>query len=320
MPRPSTCSTRPCCSRVATSRNAVLLWTSRARCDLGDAGLAGAGQDLQDPQGPVDRLHAAGGLRGRVAHGATVDLLTQPRQRPAVDGMIRSDGALERARATTMEGARPMQARYASQCAACAKRIEPGGRDRCARPTGRRGCTLRCASGSGARRRSAEAAGDEGRRRSAPPTRCRPAPPRCSPTARAAATPVRAAGRGRCPDGPQGSVTTRRRPTSGWRSGRPTRRSVRSRDAGGGQRLDVRRELLQELLVDRLARPRLGELRQEAGGQPRPVGAADRPGRGARRRHLPLGQGPLRPPDERPGRPARRGGQPPASERCVTGP
>ena len=46
------CSTRRCASRVATSRNAVLLWTPSSRGDLGDAGLAVAGQHLEDGRAP----------------------------------------------------------------------------------------------------------------------------------------------------------------------------------------------------------------------------------------------------------------------------
>ena len=48
--------------------------------------------------------------------------------------------------------------------------------------------------------------------------------------------------------------------------------------------------------------------RPQAGGQPRSVGAADHAGERARRRDLPVGEGPLRRRDERPGRPARRRG------------
>ena len=46
--------------------------------------------------------------------------------------------------------------------------------------------------------------------------------------------------------------------------------------APGGQRLDVRRQLLPRPLVGGLARPRLADVREEAGRQPRPVGAAGR--------------------------------------------
>jgi hypothetical protein len=57
------------------------------RCgDLGDPRLAGAGEDLEDLQRPVDGLDADGRLGDRVAHGATVDLLTQRRQDSAEVG------------------------------------------------------------------------------------------------------------------------------------------------------------------------------------------------------------------------------------------
>ena len=45
-------------SSVATSRNAVLLCTPELGGDLGDPGLAGAGQHLEDGQRPVDGLDA----------------------------------------------------------------------------------------------------------------------------------------------------------------------------------------------------------------------------------------------------------------------
>ena len=44
----------------------------------------------------------------------------------------------------------------------------------------------------------------------------------------------------------------------------------------GRQRLDLRRQLLPRRLVEGWLKPRLGEQREEAGGQPRPVGAARR--------------------------------------------
>ena len=71
----------------------------------------------------------------------------------------------------------------------------------------------------------------------------------------------------------------------------------------GGERLDLRRQVLHRPLVAGLAAPELEELAEQAGGQPRPVGAADR-ARASRRvaGHLPLGQGPLGRPLERPGR------------------
>ena len=176
------------------------------------------------------------------------------------------------------------------RCAGCPVRIEPG-EEIVRSADGSAWVHAACAASPGAA---------EGR------ASCRPAPPRCSPTARAGATPGPGGWAWAVQDGPQGSGP---RPGDDQPAdGGPgcLRGDPRSpRPAGGGERLDVRRELLQELLVDRLARPRLGELREEAGGQPRPVGAADRPGRGAGRRDLPLGQGPLGTPDERPRRPAR---------------
>ena len=60
------------------------------RRDLGDAALAGAREDLEDGQGPVDRLDPGGGLDGSVAHGATVDLRTQ-RGKDADAGEVRDE-------------------------------------------------------------------------------------------------------------------------------------------------------------------------------------------------------------------------------------
>ena len=51
----------------------------------------------------------------------------------------------------------------------------------------------------------------------------------------------------------------------------------------GGERLDLRRQLLQGPLVAGLAAAELAELAEQAGGQPRPVGAAARARAGARR-------------------------------------
>ena len=56
LPRSSFCSTMPCCSSVATSRNAVLLWTPALAGDLGDTGLAEPREEREDGQRPVDGL------------------------------------------------------------------------------------------------------------------------------------------------------------------------------------------------------------------------------------------------------------------------
>ena len=62
---------------------------------------------------------------------------------------------------------------------------------------------------------------------------------------------------------------------------RPPGRDVARRPARGRQRLDLRRQLLPRPLVGGMGGPGLGQLGQEAGGQPRSLGAADRrlPGR-----------------------------------------
>ena len=99
--------------------------------------------------------------------------------------------------------------------------------------------------------------------------------------------------------------------------------TVARRPARGGQRLDLCRQLLPRPVVGGMAGPGLGQPRQEAGGQPRSLGAADRrlPGR-PRTGHVPLGEGPRDRPHERPGRPpGRRGGRPPRSgARAPAGP
>jgi hypothetical protein len=124
-----------------------------------------------------------------------------------------------------------------------------------------------------------------------------------TPTVPAAGTPGPAAGRGcgptaRGPAAPSGTP-----PTSAWRSPPPSRRCGPDRTDRGGLGLDLRRELLPGPMVGGLAAPGLDELEEGAGRQPRPVGAVHRPGAPARRRHLPLGEGPRRRPDERHRRP-----------------
>ena len=62
----------------------------------------------------------------------------------------------------------------------------------------------------------------------------------------------------------------------------------------GGERFDLCRELFQGPLVAGLAAEELAQLGEQAGGQPGPVGAADRAGAGfGGHRHLPVGQGAL---------------------------
>ncbi len=161
------------------------------RRDLGDAGLAGAGEDLEDPQRPVDRLDPAGRLRGRRCSWRNRRLHSATRLGPGLArDQMRSYHAMSRT------------------CRGVHRRRLPG------QPgSGRMGL-------GGARR--------------APGLGSRP-------------------GHDQPADGGPGRLRGGRRAPG---------------SAGGGERLDVRRELLQELVVDRLACPRLAEQRQEAGGQP----------------------------------------------------
>ena len=62
-----------------------------------------------------------------------------------------------------------------------------------------------------------------------------------------------------------------------------------------------------DALVAWLAVARVADVPEEAGRQPRPLGAAGRAGQRPRRRDVPVGERAFRRPDERPGRPARRG-------------
>ena len=116
-----------------------------------------------------------------------------------------------------------------------------------------------------------------------------------------------------------GPVGRRRRaphhqPADGGPGGHPGARGAR-RAGPRGQRLDLCRELLPPEVVRRLEAPGLAQLPGQAGGEPRPVGAAVRPGpRPGPAGHVRLGQGPLGRPDERRGRrPGHRGGGPPGS-------
>ena len=148
-------------------------------------------------------------------------------------------------------------------------------------------------------------------------SRSRPARPRSTPTARARRTPVPAAGPGRSPTAGRasGGASGDHEPAHGDPGRARGGPRARRQPAGRGERLDVRRELLPRRVVARLARPWVAHVGQAAGGQPRPLGAAGRSGRAARRRDVPLGQGPLRRRDERPRRPARRGRRPPEQQR-----
>ena len=137
----------------------------------------------------------------------------------------------------------------------------------------------------------------------------------CTPTAPAAGTRARAAGRGPCPTAPFASGaeahTTNQRMeiTAALEAVQAHRRPARGRE-----RLDLRRELLPRPVVGGLAASGAGR-----NSQTKPVANRDlwEPfidlvlERG--RRRVPLGQGPRRRPDERPGRPAGgRGGRDPA--------
>ena len=104
------------------------------------------------------------------------------------------------------------------------------------------------------------------------------APSRSGPTAPARATPAPAAGPGHSTR--SGTFASGREDATNQRMEiQAALEAVRRQHgpAAGGERLDVRRELLPRRLVAGLAGARLDQHRQEAGRQPRPVGAAYRP-------------------------------------------
>ena len=101
---------------------------------------------------------------------------------------------------------------------------------------------------------------------------------------------------------------------------RSRRRAHPRRAVGGGERLDLRRELLPRPLVGVVDRPGLADVGQEAGGQPRPVGTADPGGRaGPGPDRVPVGEGSQRRCRQRPRRPAGGGGGADAAGACRRG-
>ena len=90
-----------------------------------------------------------------------------------------------------------------------------------------------------------------------------------------------AGGPGRCPDGPYASgadphTTNQRMEIT---AALEALRALEPDEAGGdrsGERLDLRRQVLHRRLVAGMAAAQLEELAEQAGGQPRPVGAAHR--------------------------------------------
>ena len=125
---------------------------------------------------------------------------------------------------------------------------------------------------------------------------------------------ARAAGPGPCPAGHYASGAERPPPTSAWRSPRRSRRCATLHPEArgghrGGERLDLRRQVLHRRLVARVAAAGLEELAEQAGGQPRSVGATLELALTSEASvSLALGQGALGRPLERPGRRAGHGG------------
>ena len=144
--------------------------------------------------------------------------------------------------------------------------------------------------------------------------RCPPIAPPFTPTAPAWETPGRAAGPGLCPAASGPAARSRTPPTSGWSCG-PCWRALGA--VSGPVEVVSDSTYVVNCFRDRLVRgvaeAGLAQLQPQAGGQPRPMGAAHRgvPGE-AGRDLVPVGQGPLRRRVERDSRPAsrRRGHRP----------